>query len=560
MLSLALILLSLFTALLIGLLPETKTYLARKIALSVLFFEGLIGAFLLYDSFKNPLQYIGIDNVEKFAHVIKYEWFSFTMTGKGTINLNLFLGLDGINTPLVVISLVVLWIGAFVSVKLKTREKSYYSLFMVLAATVVGAFSALDFVLFFVFFEFMLVPMYLLIGIWGGERKEYAAVKFFIYTFIGSLFILISMIYLGINCIDPIATAQSLGLNGLDLAEAKSVVQDKILHGFSAAEMTKIVYSFSLADMADPRNFLPSSDVSFLNPHGLRALIFWCVMIGFGIKLPIVPLHTWLPDAHTEASTPISVVLAGILLKFGGYGLIRIGAVIFPDMMQEYAYSIAVWGAFSLIYGGIMALGQTHLKKLIAYASIAHMGFVVVGLASMTVEGLGGAIYQMFAHAILSPLLFIIAGILSERTNHHLEIPSFGGLHQIMPRYSSFAALAFLAAMGMPFFCGFIGEFFVLMGTMRSSLGFSFVLALLVGMLIGVSYSIYTYRRMFLGQEHLRIDIPREGLYDLTLHERISLISLVLLAFIFGIYPRLLWEVMQVSLSRMGELSLLFKL
>jgi NADH-quinone oxidoreductase subunit M len=551
--SLLLIVFSLAVALLIGLLPEEKTSWARKIAISALSLQSLAACYLLFESFVYPELFTGIDKTEKFAYLFKYEWFAFQTTDRGKLVLNLFFGLDGLNTPLLIISIWVLTIGAIVSRNIQKREQSFYTLYMVLSATVTGAFSSLDFVLFFVFFEFMLVPMYLLIAVWGGERREYAAVKFFIYTFVGSLFILVSVIYLGLHCVDPVATAKNFGADVSNLDAAREMVWQKMKAGLSEEELKRFVFSFSLADMAQPKNFLFAGSSNFDN---LRELIFWGIFIGFSIKLPVVPLHTWLPDAHTEASTPVSVVLAGILLKFGGYGLIRICGVIFPDMLSANSLLIATWGAFSLIYGGIMALGQTHLKRLVAYASIAHMGFIFVGIAAGNIEGYGGAVYQMFAHAILSPMLFIVAGVLAERSHHHLEIQSFGGLHQLMPSYSAFAALAFLAAMGMPFFCGFIGEFFVLTGAVLSpKIGTGVIVAVLLGMLAGVSYSIYTYRRIFLGKLFLRADMPKELFTDLKANEKIVLLLLTLLAFIFGIYPRLLWAAMEKSLVRMMELA-----
>jgi NADH-quinone oxidoreductase subunit M len=275
-------------------------------------------------------------------------------------------------------------------------------------------------------------------------------------------------------------------------------------------------------------------------------------MIGFGVKLPVVPFHTWLPDAHVEAPTPVSVVLAGILLKIGAYGFLRIAYPIFPEIANQYAIWIVGFGVFSIIYGAFNALAMNDLKKMIAYSSISHMGFVLLGVGSLTSEGFNGAVYQMFSHGILSAMLFLLVGVLYSRT-HDRRIDSYQGLASKMPLFTFMIAIAFFASLGLPAFSGFIGEIFTLMGGFNSPLIPRWLAGLATfGLVLGAAYFLWTLQRMFFGKFWVRQ--YEETLQDLTTREKIMLYPLAILALIFGIFPHLIFDVTNLSLAELIKL------
>ncbi len=466
---------------------------------------------------------LDIHQIENFSFVDKYAWIHLSLGNLGSFDITYFVGIDGLNAALFVLSTFVLWVGAVSSWEIKQKEKGYFSLYMLLSTSVTGCFLALDFFLFFLFFEFMLLPMYFLIGLWGGVRREYAAVKFFIYTFLGSIFILIVMIGLYVST-----------------------------QSFDMVQMTNL-------DSFQPNSiFHPENRFTIFSLSG-RYWAFILLLIGFAIKLPAVPVHTWLPDAHVEAPTAISVVLAGILLKVGGYGLIRTAYSIFPDVAIDLAAWVGFLGLFSMLYGGFVALGQTNLKRMIAYSSVSHMGFVLLGLASATVEGINGAVYQLFSHGILSSMLFLCAGILYKRT-HNLEMENYKGLASQMPHYAVFTTIAFFASLGLPTFSGFVGELFVFLGAFEAGVKENNILPLwqpmcaVFTLLIGAGYFLWTLQKMFMGKFSVAQTIPIALLTDLNGREKLMLTILAVLAIIFGIFPNLILEVSSRSVENLVKM------
>jgi len=488
----------------------------------------------------------------------KYNWIEMDLGKVGKLTAQYFVGLDGINVSMMLLTAIVMFVGALASWKIVENRKGYFSLFLLLCATIHGCFLALDFLLFFIFFEFMLLPMYFLIGIWGGPRREYASIKFFLYTLLGSIFILIVMIGLYVSVVDPFQSSLSAGITDVNIFKTR-LASGQI-------NRSEMVHTFNMLLMKDPANYIPGSVFHTLSTYTLwgysaRALAFLAIMIGFAIKLPSVPFHTWLPDAHVEAPTPISVVLAGVLLKIGGYGMIRIGYSIFPEGAFHFAFAIGLIGVISIVYAGLNALAMKDLKKMIAYSSVSHMGFVMLGLASVTVEGMNGAMYQMFSHGILASMLFLIAGVLYDRT-HDRMIDNYRGLAVKMPAYTAVVIIAFFASFGLPGFSGFIAELFILLGAFNAKytnglLPQWMAIAATAGILLGAVYYLWTLQRMFFGKFWIRSGITwKEGLYDLDFREKFMLVPLAALAVVFGLFPHLLLNVFSLELKEIIKVIL----
>ncbi len=536
----------LICSLAIALLPDQYKAYYKWLTLLVTGIE-LLGCLWLYGQFDK--QATGYQFLEEI------DWITLPLGSLGVGSIDYLLGVDGISMPMVLLTGLVMFIGAIASFEIKQKEKGYFALYLLLTASIIGCFVALDMFLFYLFFEFMLLPMYFLIGIWGGPRKEYASIKFFIYTLVGSLFILMVMIGLYLSAIDPVETALQMGLIS-DISQVTPAVITSIQQTLNDGSIPseQLVHTFDLRFLADTHNFLSDSwlsiysNVSIAN-ISIRGLAFALLMIGFGIKLPVVPVHTWLPDAHVEAPTPVSVVLAGILLKIGGYGLLRIAYPVFPDAAAADALVIALFGVVSIIYGAYNALAMNDLKKMIAYSSVSHMGFVLLGIASLTNEGINGAVYQMYSHGILSSMLFVLVGVLYSRT-HDRRIDSYHGLAHVMPRYTVMITIAFFASLGLPALSGFIGEFFTLVGGFNSVFFPKWVTAIAVfGLVLGAAYFLWTLQRIFFGKYWSRYD--ESLLSDLDMRENLMLVPLAILALVHGIFPHLLFDISHRSVEEL---------
>ncbi|MCS6821225.1 MAG: NADH-quinone oxidoreductase subunit M [Microscillaceae bacterium] len=539
-------------------LPTSNVKILKKFLLGILTSELILAFYLLtlYDS-----QIKGLQLVERQL------WIYMPLGEAGNLLIEYFVGIDGLNVALVLLTALVTWIGAIASQNIEKNVKGYVSLYLLLTGSIMGCFVAMDFLLFYLFFEFMLLPMYFLIGIWGGERKEYASIKFFIYTLIGSLLILVVMIGLYLSVIDLEKTAfkQKL-IEDIDNAPPKKLQEliTQIKEKKVASE--NIIHTFSIPAMMRSYNYLPDSLLHYQSSqkyagYSWRFWAFWLIFIGFAIKLPIVPLHTWLPDAHVEAPTPISVVLAGVLLKVGGYGILRTAYSIFPEVALQSAYGIGLLAMIAILYAGMVALGQTDFKKMIAYSSVSHMGFVLLGISSLTEEGVNGAIFQMVSHGILSAMLFIVVGVVYDRT-HDRIIDHYRGLYEKMPVYTTFVMIAFFASLGLPAFSGFIGELFTLTGAFKSKLLPTWIAALsVIGILISAGYFLWTFQKMFLGKFWYST-YPIQGKYSLQeidLRERFMFACLSLLTLLLGVYPNLVLGLsqnyVQLWLSTFGVLQ-----
>ncbi|MBM5787160.1 MAG: NADH-quinone oxidoreductase subunit M [Pelagibacterales bacterium] len=420
--------------------------------------------------------------------------FQFVEESKWIANFATYkMGVDGISIFLVILTTFISPICIFAAINsLKKRTKEFLIAILVMQTFMVGVFCALDLFLFFLFFEGGLIPMFLIIGIWGGERRVYSALKFFLYTFLGSIFLLIAIIAVYWN------------MNTLDIA--------KLLN-------TKI-------------------------PENLQTWLWLGFFISLAIKLPMWPFHTWLPDAHVEAPTPGSVILATILLKISGYGFIRFSLGLFPIASHYFANFIFVLSIIGIIYASLVALMQTDMKKLIAYSSVAHMGYVTIGIFSFTKQGMDGAIFQMISHGVISASLFLCVGVLYDRVHSRL-IKDYSGLVNSMPRFAFMFVAASLANVGLPGTSGFIGEFLVLIGTFK--VNYIVTIFAASGVILSAAYSLWLCKRVVFGQ--FKVNNSEEKLKDLDFTEIAILFILMFVTILLGIYPNIILEPISSSVD-----------
>jgi NADH-quinone oxidoreductase subunit M len=426
------------------------------------------------------------------------------------INANYHIGLDGLSLPLFVLSLLVSFLCLIYTwwhLPAPGKPKAFVALVLLLETGMTGTFVALDLVLFFIFWEVVLVPMYFMIGIWGGPRREYAAVKFFLYTLFGSIFMLLGFLALFINA------------GTFDIIELREV-------GINASEL-------------------------------FQNLVFLGLFLGFAIKVPMWPFHTWLPDAHTEAPTVGSVLLAAILLKMGTYGFIRIAFPILPDAAVTYAPVIGILAVIAIIYGALCCLAQSDLKRLIAFSSVGHMGFVMLGLATLTDVGINGAIFGMVAHGLITGMLFFLAGSLHERY-HTRQIEDLGGILQQIPRFGSLLTYTAIASLGLPGLAGFWGEVLALLGSYEPGAALSEELfrILMVGGGIGTvltaAYFLWTLQRVNMGRVPEKF-ADGKGIFDVRPLEWYAWAPLLVLIAVAGLYPKLILAVTDGAVERLVD-------
>jgi len=413
------------------------------------------------------------------------------------------LGVDGISLALVVLTTTLTWISILASFgPIKERVKEYMISFLILEVGMTGVFLALDMFLFYIFWELVLIPMYLIIGIWGGTNRIYATIKFVLYTLVGSLLMLVAIL--------------------------------------------AMAYTYQ----AHTGTWVGAFDYLALHEFGfdptLQFFAFAAFFLAFAIKVPMFPFHTWLPDAHVEAPTAGSVILAGVLLKLGGYGLLRFAVPLFPDAAHDWAPLIIILSLIGIVYGAIVALVQPDLKKLVAYSSVSHMGFVTLGIFIFTEQGVHGALVQMIAHGILTGGLFLLVGVIYERT-HDRTIAKMGGLAGALPVYSAILGFFVLGSLGLPGLAGFIGEFVTIIGAFDFYPLVAAVAAL--AMMLGAAYLLFMYQRVVFGDLSDFLKGIGHHLTDMSRTEIVTLAPLVVLAVGFGVFPGLLLQLWQTPVT-----------
>lgn len=465
-----------------SLIKEEDTRNAKAVALWISSLTFLMSLVLLFqfDSY-NP----------EYQFVEKHTWIE-------AYNIHYHLGINGISLFFILLSTFLTPLCILISWNsIQKRVKEYMIAFLFLETLMIGVFCALDVLLFYIFFEGVLIPLFLIIGIWGGDKKIYACFKFFLYTLLGSVFMLLAIIKL-----------------------------------YNEAGTTDITAMTHLS----------------LTPY-LQKWLWLSFFLGMAVKIPMWPFHTWLPDAHVEAPTGGSVLLAAVLLKMGGYGFLRFSIPLLPEASLFFAPYVLSLSVIAIIYASLVALVQTDIKKLIAYSSIAHMGFVTLGLFTFNLVGMTGAVVQMISHGLISGALFLCIGMIYDRF-HTRDIASYGGLVKIMPVFSAFFMFFIFASIALPGTSGFIGEFFILLGVFKVNLGFASLAAL--GMILGAAYSLWLYRRVCFGKLIPSL-AETKGIQDLRYGEKLILGSLAIIILFLGIYPQHVTNIINRSMRHVVD-------
>ncbi len=463
-------------ALLLLIIPRDNERAIKGVSLlfTLVTFLAALPLFFNFDRTSKAMQFVEV-----------FEWIP-------AWDIKYYLGVDGISVLFVLLSALLGPLCVLISWDaIKDKVKEFYIALLLIEAAMIGVFCSLDFFLFYIFWEAMLIPMYLIIGVWGGPRRVYSAIKFFLYTLAGSVLMLVGIIVLYFN-------------GG---------------HTFDILALMSQKY-----------------------PYKLQLILFWAFFAAFAVKVPMWPLHTWLPDAHTEAPTAGSVILAGVLIKMGAYGFLRFSLPLFPEAVKAMAPLMMVLSVIAIIYGGLICLVQTDLKRLIAYSSVSHMGFVTLGIFALNQQGLEGGILQMINHGIVTGALFLLVGIIYERS-HSREISHYSGVATVLPVYAGFFMLFTLASIGLPGLNGFIGEFLIILGGFRASMLAGALAA--TGIIIGAAYMLWLYQRVFFQEVKPEIS----GYKDMNLREIIILLPLVILVLWIGLYPNTFLSFMHESVK-----------
>lgn len=494
----AILFLPLVFALIIAVWPQKTTI--RHLALGFSLMEFLVSLALLkdFDSSSAALQF-----VEKVTWIQRF-------------GISYFVGVDGINLMLILLTTFltpIIILGSWKSIE--DRVKGFHVALFVLQTAMLGSFLAIDAVLFYVFWELSLVPMYFIVGIWGGARRIYATVKFFIYTMAGSVLMLLAIIFL--MRLTPEVTGGNISASLLDFYKLK----------------------------------LPFVANEFFTT---QTLLFFAFAVAFAIKVPLFPLHTWLPDAHVEAPTPGSVVLAGVMLKMGTYCYLRWVIPLFPEAAEHYAWLFVALGVIGIVYGALVAMIQPDVKKLVAYSSVSHMGYVILGIFVMNQYGVNGALYQMLNHGISTGALFLLIGMIYERT-HSREIAKYGGLASALPIFTIAFIIVTMSSIAVPMTNGFIGEFLILMGAFKYSTVAAAVSV--TGVVLGAAYMLWMVKRVFFGPKgeivkHAEED-AHHALHDLSLREWIVIVPMIIMIFWMGLFPNHFMDYSKKSVDHLIE-------